>query len=88
MIARIVFLNFCLIKLFTAVSLQQNGNAKELQKFGGGTKNFIVNGLESPPRIFYARVNLGYSFCGAAIINKRFLATAANCIYSLLFLTR
>ena len=86
--AKILFLNFSLINLFTDVSLQQNGNAKELQKFGEKTKNFIVNGLESPPRVFYARVNLGYSFCGAAIINERFLATAANCIYSLLFLTR
>ncbi|XP_075266032.1 testisin-like [Convolutriloba macropyga] len=47
------------------------------------TRKLIVNGIVSPPRLFYAKLVYSNGFCGASIINSRFAVTAAQCVFLL-----
>ncbi|XP_075263565.1 neutrophil elastase-like isoform X2 [Convolutriloba macropyga] len=46
------------------------------------TTKFIVKGVNSPRRLFFAKVKFRNGhFCGAAIIHPQFVVTAASCLF-------
>ena len=47
------------------------------------TSNLIINGVPSQRRLFYARLRFmgSVAFCGATVIEEKFLMTAAHCVY-------
>ena len=46
------------------------------------SQSLIINGLEPPPRLFYARLTFRNTipFCGATIIHEKFALTTAFCV--------
>ena len=42
--------------------------------------SLIINGVDSPPRLFYARLLYRKEFCGATVLSDRFLLTAGHCV--------
>ncbi|XP_075262725.1 myeloblastin-like [Convolutriloba macropyga] len=54
------------------------------QKLGKIGTKLIINGIDSHYRSFFARVQhlTTPGFCGAAILDSRFLITSANCVHS------
>ena len=45
--------------------------------------SLIINGVDSTPRLFYARLLYGEQFCGATILSDRFFLTAGHCVNKL-----
>ncbi|XP_075262999.1 testisin-like [Convolutriloba macropyga] len=41
--------------------------------------SLIINGIQSPPRSFFATIRTVSTLCGATVISRRFVITAARC---------